>query len=116
MVLAVATIESDDEVDFAQSDDEAAPLACELDGVADARPLSRGPSMTRTAGADDDDASIPEVVGVPRLVPTLRRGVAAIAAGGSHTLALLGDGVTIVACGRGASGGGCVASPAGHDR
>ena len=52
MVLAVATIESDDEVDFAQSDDEAAPLACELDGVADARSASSWDLVQSALGND----------------------------------------------------------------
>ena len=52
MVLAVATIESDDEVDFAQSDDEAAPLACELDGVADVRSASSWDLVQSALGND----------------------------------------------------------------
>ena len=50
------------------------------------------------------DAAPHDVVGVPRLVPALRKRVASIAAGGSHTLALLDDG-SVLAFGRGASGG-----------
>ena len=42
-------------------------------------------------------------VGVPRLVPALRKNVVSIAAGGSHTLALLADG-TLMGFGKGASG------------
>ena len=52
MVLAVATIESDDEVDFAHSDDEAEPLACELDGVADARSASSWDLVQSALGND----------------------------------------------------------------
>ena len=49
MVLAVATIESDDEVDFAQSDDEAAPRSS--DAASGSTDDSSGGSSAEKAGS-----------------------------------------------------------------
>ena len=74
------------------------PHSASRSGVAMARPLSGRP------GRNSDETMTADVVAVPRLVPSLRKGVQSIAAGGSHSLALLHDG-TLVGFGRGASGG-----------